>query len=510
MFKTLSAETLAQVNQLTQGNAFKAGGISTGLGLVAYNLEPTAKLLVPEFSPLRTEIPRVTPPGNLAGLQPNWKQLTSFNSANIKPYVTEGNRGALISYTEANKSAAYVTHGLENNATFEAESAAIGFDNIDDLATLGLLNEFFAQEERQIIGGNIGLALGQTATPTLTAEATGGSLPGSGSLYVACVALSFDGWDLTNTSGKVNQTISQANAGPYGGTTVFNAGSAIISAIATVSLSSANGSVVATVASQLGAVGYAWFWGTNNTTLLQFGGVSTINSMNITATVTGQQLFTSLTASVDYSQAYVSGSTTALAYDGLLSQTAQGGYTYTMPTGTVGVGGAGTGLTPAASGQGIGIVEFDNLLAYMWNTYRSSIGEILVSSQELNNITNKLLSAGSAPLMRFNYDRGNQSNVLGGTMVGEYLNKFAFGGPQIIPIKLHPYIPYGTVLFRPTKVPYQITNVGTILRMNCRKDYYQMAWPIVTRQREWGIYNETVLQNYAPFMFGVITNIANK
>jgi len=499
--QTLSAQTLAQVNKVTGGDAFKAG-ITTGLGLNAYNLEPMAKLLVPEFFPLVKEIPRVTPPGNLAGLQPNWKQLTSFNSANIKPYVTEGNRGSLLSYTEANKSAAYVTHGLENNATFEADSASAGFEDVNALATLGLLNEFCAQEERQIIGGNVGLSLGQTATPVLTLEATGGSLISGDTYYVAVVALTFDGWDLANTSGKVQQTISQPNAGPYGGSTVFNAGSGIISAQGSLATSSTSQSIVATTAAITGAIGYAWYVGIGNTALY-YQGVTTINSLNITNPVGTGQLFSALTAAQD-------NSSNSLAYDGILSQTQQGGYVYTMPTGTVGVGGAGTGLTPAGTGQGIGIVEFDNLLAYMWNTYKSSIGEILCSSQELNQITNKLLSAGSAPLMRFNYDGKNAGSVMGGTMVGEYLNKYAFGGPQIIPIKLHPYVPYGTIIFRPTKVPYQISNVGTILRMNCRKDYYELQWPLVTRAREWGIYNETVLQNYAPFMFGIITNIANK
>ena len=91
-----------------------------------------------------------------------------------------------------------------------------------------------------------------------------------------------------------------------------------------------------------------------------------------------------------------------------------------------------------------------------------------------------------------------------------YLNKYAMGGPQLIPVILHPYVPAGSIIFRPLKLPYKVTNVGTILRMNCRKDYYQLVWPLTQRQREWGIYSEQVLQNYAPFAFGVIKNIANK
>ena len=504
MYKNFSAETLEQVRRLTDANAFKAG-IAVSMGLTAYNLEEYAKLADPEFSPLRDEIPRVTPPGNLAGVQPNWKIVTSFNSGHIKPYVTEGNRGALITYTNTAKSAPYVTLGLENNATFEAEAAAIGFDNIDDLATLGLLNEQFSQEERTIIGGNAGQALGQTGTPVLSLQATGGTLTTSTTYYIGVVALTYDGWDLASANSTVPQVVTQANAGPYGGNTTFNGGSAIISALANVATTGTGQSIVATVATNTGAVGYAWFVG-SSASHQYFAGVSTINSFNITAAPSSSgQDFQALTGSVDYSQ-------NVLSFDGLISQIAQGGYVYTMPTGTVSVGGAGTGLTPAPSGAGVGIVEIDNMLAYFWNNYRTNIGEIHVNAQEMQNITNKVLSAGSAPLIRFNYDRAQieSGQIIGGAVIGMYLNKFAMGGPQLIPIKLHPYVPAGTMIFRPLKLPYKITNIGTILRMNCRKDYYQLVWPLVRRQREWGIYCEQVLQNYCPFAFGMITNIANK
>ena len=513
LYKNFTGDTLAQVQALTSGDAFKAG-ISTSTGLTAYNLEATAKILVPLFSPLRKEIPRVTPPGNLAGLAPHWKQLTSFNSQTIRPYVSEGKRGSTITYTEADKTAPYVTLGLENNATFEAESAAIGFDNVDDLATLGLLNQFFSEEEKVIIGGNgsanAGSALGQTGTPVVTVEASGGSLTASTTYYVGVVALTYDGWLFATQQGSVPQSVSQANAGPAGGSTAFNGGSAIISPVANGGATSGgSNSIVATVAALKGAVGYAWFVSTDaSTTSHQYlYAVTTINSVNITGPgVNTAQDFALLNSTNDYSQ-------NALSYDGIISQTFQGGYYYQMPTGTVGVGGAGTGLTPTVTGSGVGIQEINTALNYFWTNFNSGIDEILVNSQELVNITNKILAVqGASALIRFNYspEQIMAGTIVGGAVVGSYLNPFAMNGPVMIPIKLHPYIPAGTIVLRPIKVPYQITNVGTILRINARKDYYQLVWPLTQRQREWGQYNETVLQNYAPFMFGLITNIANK
>ncbi len=504
LYGGLTADTLAQVNSLFAGDAAKAG-ISTSTGLVAYNLEEYAKLMVPEFKLFRDSIPRVSPQGNVAGLQPHWKQITSFNANNMKLYTPEGARGAVIQYTEADKTAPYVTLGLENNVTFEAESAAVGFDNVDDLATKGLMYEMWAQEERVIIGGNAGLALGQTGTPVLTLETSGGSLTNGSTYYIGCVGLTYDGWDYATTLSVVKQSVTQTQAGASGGTTTFNGGSAKISALANVLTTGANQSIVATVAALPGAVAYAWFasTGSSGATHQYFAGVTTINSFNFTADPSSAgQDFQTLAAATDYSQ-------NSSSFDGIISQTQQGGYVYTMPTGTPGVGGAGTGLTPAPAGGGSRIVEFENVLSYLFTNYKTGIGEIWMNAQEIVNTTNKVLGTGTS-FTRFDYTPDQIDKVMGGAVVGSYLNSYAVAGPAKIPIKLHPYLVPGTIIFRPLKLPYAVTNVGTILRMNARKEYYQLQWPLTKRQREWGVYVEEVLQNYAPFAFALITNIANK
>lgn len=502
---SITKETLRQFQGMLTGNAYKAG-ISTSDQLTAYNLEEYAKLLVPEFFPIRKMTPRVTPPGNLAGIQPNWKQITSFNSASVLPYVNEGNRGALLNYETALKSAPYVTLGLENNATFEAESAAIGFDNVDELATKGLMYELFRQEEGVIIGGNgtNGFLLGQPGVITLTDEASGGSLAAV-AYTVGCVALTNDGLTLTTTNNAVPQVVSNANAGPYAGTTTFNGGASPAAATQTITPGGSGHSVIGTVPAVNGAVGYAWFLGTGGAAW--FAGISTINSFNFTAVPSNTgQVYSTLSTVTDYSQ-------NALAFSGMMSFTTSSGYVYQMATGTAAVGGAGTGLTPLS--QGVGIQEFETVLQYMWNNYKTDIGVIWVNAQELNNITNKLFSSSSGSNLsniRINYtpEQVQAGTIIGGATVGQYLNKYTMGGQAVIPIKLHPYVPAGTILFQPLRIPYQVTNVGDIMRMNTRKDVYQLQWPLTTRTREWGIYEELVLQCYAPFTFAMITNIANK
>ena len=65
------------------------------------------------------------------------------------------------------------------------------------------------------------------------------------------------------------------------------------------------------------------------------------------------------------------------------------------------------------------------------------------------------------------------------------------------------------MLFTTTEIPYPMNGVGNVMQVKCRRDYYQLEWPVTKRQYEYGVYADEVLQHYAPFSLGVISNIAN-
>ena len=97
--------------------------------------------------------------------------------------------------------------------------------------------------------------------------------------------------------------------------------------------------------------------------------------------------------------------------------------------------------------------------------------------------------------------------VAGGVMVKDYLNRFSMAGGQVIPIKIHPNMPAGTILFETESLPYPLSNVGNVTQIRCRQDYYQIEWPLRSRKYEYGVYADEVLQNYFPPSLGVINNI---
>lgn len=461
-----------------------AKAFTQATGLVNYDLEPAAKNLYPVLTPLRNKIPRVK--GN-GGTATNWKSITGVNVTNVRPGVSEGNRGGIITTSVVDKTAAYRGIGLEDNVSFEADYAAEGFDNAKAKAVLGLLNSTMIQEERVILGGNNSIALGTTPTPTLAASASGGTLANQ-TLSVICVALSLVAAREGTVSGGL--TIGGTRTNADGSTDTVNGGYAAKSANATVAVTGPTGSATATVAIVNGAVSYAWYWGAAGSEVL--GAITAINTVAITATATGTQAATALLAG-DKSQ-------DALAFDGLLTQIFAGGsgaYNVALPTGTAGVG---TALTSDGAG---GINEIDNAFGSFWDGYRLSPDVMYVSGTTLLAMNKLVIANGGAPLIRVNMDAGG-ARIDAGTVIGTYLNKIT---NKQVKVEVHPDMPGGMIVFYSDGVPYPLSGVGNILQIKSRREYYQVEWPLRTRRYEYGVYADELLQNYFPPAFGVLKNI---
>jgi len=256
----------------------------------------------------------------------------------------------------------------------------------------------------------------------------------------------------------------------------------------------------ASVAATQGAVAYAWYVGTAGAETLQ--AITTINSASFAAPLaSGQQAATAITADNSANPSY--------AYNGLLTTALQSGsnaYINIMATGT-----AGTGTPLTASGRG-SVVEIDTMFQQMWNLYQVSPTVLYVNVQELKNITSKVLSNASGPLLRYEVSGdGNAYDLAAAGAVSFYFNPFALNGGLRIPVRIHPRVPPGTIIGWAENLPiqYQSNEVPNVAEVKARQDYYQIDWPVVTRQRQVGVYAEEVLAVYAPFAMGVITNIGN-
>ncbi len=499
-------ETLALVKAaqgLPNGDLMKAwtqSGTATS-GITAYDLEAPAKKLYPVITPLRNEIPRVSGRG---GIQANWRAVTNVNTTSVSPGVSGGARGGIITSTTADYTAAYKGLGLEDYVTFEADYAAENFDDVKALAVEGLLRSLMIGEEKIILGGNAGYALGNTPTPTLTAANTGGSMTGNVAYGVGCVALTLEGYLQSSLTTGIIQSFTRTNAG-VSSTDTISGGTARPSSQA--NIINANTGVVTTVSASVtavtGAVAYAWFWGANSGNLT-LGAITTINSVLITAnagtgTASGNGVanFQALSATDK--------STNSLVFDGLLtmaSQSSLNAYQRVLSTGT-----AGTGTALTSDGIG-GVTEIDTALKSFWDNYRLTPDTIWVNSQEMQSIA-KLTANGTTTAAQRIVFSAQPGNVIGGgVIVRSYLNKYAMDGNTELKVRLHPNMPAGTILFTTMRLPYPLSNVSNTMQIRERRSYYQIEWPQISRKYEYGVYCDEVFQHYAPFSLGVITNIA--
>ncbi len=468
--------------------------VSTGTGLVPFDLQAPAKNLYPVATPLRNVIPRV---GGGVGTATNWKVISAITGSGYDAmgWVPEGQRTGRMSYSATPKAASYKTLGEEDNITFEAINAGKTFEDVAATGVMRILQKMMLKEENAIFGGNNGVALGTPTTPTVSSASTGGSI-GANTYNVIAVALTYEGyWGASLANGvPTSQTVTGADGSTY----VLSGGSSMKSAAtSTGAIAGSTNTISASVPAITGAVAYAWYVGAAGSETLQ--AITTINSVALTSLSTGNQNASAVTAD---------NSKNSLAFDGLLYsafESGSGAYINTLATGTL-----GTGTFLTASGRG-SVNEIDNMLVNMWQNYQVSPTVLYCNAQEIRNITNKVLSNSSGPLLRYDGNGSNPYAITANGTVEAYFNPFALNGGYKIPIKIHPKCPPGTIVGWTEQLPAQYQNNETpnVAEMKIRADYYSLEWPIKTRAREYGVYCEETLAVYAPFAMGIINGIGN-
>jgi hypothetical protein len=352
---TTTAETLALVKDALAGPDILSKTITTGTGLVAYDLQASAKNLYPAATPIRNVLPRV---GGGTGTATNWRQVNAIIGSgwDAMGWVPEGQRSGRMSYSTSTRSASYSTVGEEDSVTFEAVSAAQGFEDVQAVATMRLLQKMMLKEENAFLGGNGTLQLGAPATPSLSAGGSGGTLPAA-TYSVIVVALTYEGY--RNSSLAAGVATSKSIAGADGNTFTLNGGSSAPSANATQAVTS--GQVLsASVTPIVGAIAYAWYVGAAGSEKLQ--AITTISSVTFSASLAATtQAASAITADCSANP--------GLAYDGLMTsafKSSSGAYVNYLATGT-----AGTGTALTASGRG-SVNEIDLMLERMWDLYQVS------------------------------------------------------------------------------------------------------------------------------------------
>ena len=478
--------------------AFSQPGSATS-GLAQYDLEQGARLLYPLTTIFRNMIPRLT---GGTGIQANWRSLTAINPGAINIGLSEGHRGGFMGQTVVDKFAAFKTSGMDNFVTEQAYLSAVTFEDLMALASTVSLQGVMEGEEQLDIGGNSSILLGTPVTPVGTKSTTGGFLSDGTTYSVIVVALTYLGMrnavapSMTAagvlSGGSVPLPYVRTNAD---GSTDNIQGFCGIQSAASAAITLNGGGALESISSVTtaipGAIGYAWYLGATAGTerLVAITGYPTAVLQNTNST---GQLAAALPATDT--------STNTLNYDGILTQIlASGSGAYVKDLG-------GAALTSSGSGSG-GIQEFDNLIADRIANYRLVPTDIFMSPYDQAKAA-ALILTGNTNLAPFMMGDASSNGLAAAAQLKVYNNKVGYGTPQLT-VHAHPFIPAGTCIFYSRSNPYPLSNVPNLIRKLCRRDYWQVDWPVVTNQRTLGVYFDAVLQLYFPPAFGVITGMKN-
>jgi hypothetical protein len=513
-------------------------GVTTGTGYNFYDLRGPAYLVYPVNTPLRNALPRWGKVNAGYGTAVNWK-YTYLSPGTSYAGAKEGERVAVATPGENNAVATYAELGIERAVTFTAEFAGEGYtDNVADEHVRGA-HELWLQEESIILGGNAGtgagangFVLGTANTPGVSLAASvpagapndgGTGFPNDTNVSVFVVELTMLGNPNnaqygyqaapTKTSGLI-PSYPRTNADSTqdtinGGMGAVSAASSIVEAI------TATPFVLAKVAPKKGAFAWAWYVNVTDPTTPSTG------NAYLTAITTTPYVYlggaTPGTQTAAYTGLNLDHSYETLDFSGIFAWAVTSGTFINMSdiTSKSPVSGATNNglLNPGmVYGQNtipaIAEVEYD--LEQQWNVFQTVADEIWTSADTKRNMQAALFTNTSGvPAYRFEVTRDAQGNILGGFVVSGYKSLYAMKdtGSEEIPIRIHPMLPPGTMLYRKTQNPYPSSRIPGVSGMFVQRDYYGIEWPIVTRQWPFGTYVHETYGDYIPGLLTIRTGI---
>jgi len=442
-------------------------------GLVPYDLEAPAKVLVPKYTPLRNTLPRQRG----QGLARQYKRITAITNsgqsvATLSPFFNSStqvsnwggpgnislNRPAKISYAGDNQLRSYCELGFSDQVNFKAQFQGLGFENMRGLSHTAVLWAHLMGEERAILfgrGATGGGYLGTVAAPSgiTTATATTGGTIAAATYFIYVVALTGFGQSAPST------VASQVTTG-------------------------STSTITATVGTEpSGAIYYGLYVGT----------VTGITNATLQTTFTGNTVTITAYTTSGIAGVAADSSFDANAFDGFYtvqSDPAQTGYLRRL-------NGALSTSNPGA--------EFDLALATMWTANMADPAEIWMTGAGRTAYGQLARNTGNVSGYRTSTVMGDNSMTMGAAVTG-HVNP---NSGNVLDLRAHRFALPGTALIRSTTLPMVDSEVEAPVCMTNVQDYMAMDWPVIQMSYDVSTYQMGTMTHYAPAWSGLILGITN-
>ena len=492
---TISDETVALVRQAM---ADTTRAITMASGLIGYELEAPAKVIVPVITPLVNLLPRRKGMGiDIV----HWKAITSFDSNRSWGTLADGGTPSSVSYTVAAMQNTLQTIALMNQVSFQAQWRGRSLEaDVRARRTAELLYQLKIQEERWLLGASSYLMV--PPAPIVTTATTGGTVA-AGTYWVKVTAKNAQGETTGSAVSKVTTT----------GTT-----STISIAVFTVPNATQYNIYVGSGASQP-ADSALWLQAAQSganapqpaigASVTLADGLTTMPSgevqpayLNVPA-ITAQPATTGTalsTVSANSAKTFVDGSGNLLMWDGLIAQALN----------NAGLGnGAALGAQvaqPAAANGVLALADVDNLLAAMYMQAAGDPDYIVMNPLDNIKLTNLVVNAGQLRYVVQAQAGGSpdQGDLTAQYRVTRYLNKTT--GKEM-PIILDRYCPQGALVFLPLTIPYPVPEVANAVEIETNQEYWGVDFAITDSNFKFADYVDETLKVYFLGGLGVLRGV---
>ena len=469
--KSMSADAVAALSSALAAQTSATETLVKDIGLTAplsssfaaYDLEAPAKMLTPRMTPLRNKVVRKKG----VGTAHRTKVISGFTGtetggqANIWAGQSEGQttsgfgalslqRGPKISYTAYDQTFNYVTYGLSDTVSFDANFSGLGFQDLRQLSATSTLYATMLFEEKAFLYGRTTALTAPTVTLTARAKtASETALPAS-AVYV----------------------YASADAGSFG--------ESVASTVQTVTPTS--GQVVdVTVSYVAGAIGYNVYAGaTTGNANAHYQG----RTGSLTYTLQGTIATTGATAPT------VDTSAPANAFDGMFAQTINGGGQVNNINGTFSTSNPGA--------------EFQTIFANGYAAVKADYDEIVINGADRKQLSDAIKSAGSTSAYRINLSQNEVGDYIGGAVVGSLVNEVT---GKNVPLTVNPWMEQGSAFVSSWTLPLPDSQISETWAWVGPQDYLGQSWPVIQQSYDFSTYVRGTLVGYAPTYNGVVNGI---
>jgi hypothetical protein len=460
-------------------------------GLVAFDLEAPAHWLVPRPTPLRNTVSRVRGQGTshkakaltgISGSGSGGIQSIDAGFAENQTTTTPGSgiqlvRPSYINYAAIDQSWTYVTQGLSDSVTYQAQFQGTGFDDVRGISADALLWSSMLAEERAMLYGRGTTGNGFTgalaAPGSVTLSAVSASVAPTGGVPSTAVSLSSTSWvilaadagDLTSAAGLLHQGPATVAASVTGVT----AGKCISASVGV---------------DAVGALGYNLYVASVQAGPYFYAGRTGSSQGYITMQPTSGTTVTSGAADQ---------SARSTSYDGFLSNTSASGGYVTRLNSTL-------SLTSPGS-------EIQTACASLYDAVKADPDTVWCNGYDRLQLSNALLSGGNGVnSYRVFIPNNEMNNVAVGALVSSITNEIT---GKSLALNTHPWLAQGNMFIRSESLPLPMANVSETAQVVCPQDYMMIQYPSIDLTYNASSFWVSTLAHFAPAWQAIISGIAS-